>query len=70
LVEALAFVIDRASPRFADLSGADAATIIATGTGELGTNLEYFDNLADHVAVLGIKDEVFETIRSQLHRAG
>ena len=68
-VEALAFVMDRASPRFADLSGAEAAAIIATGKGELGTNLEYFDNLADHVAVLGVKDEVFEAIRSQLHRS-
>jgi len=69
-VEALAFVMDRASPRFADLSGAEAAAIIATGTGVLGTNLEYFDNLADHVAVLGIEDEVFDAIRSQLRRLG
>jgi glutathione-specific gamma-glutamylcyclotransferase len=69
-VEALAFVMDRASPRFVDLSGAEAAAIIATGKGVLGTNLEYFDNLADHVAVLGIEDEVFEAIRSQLHRRG
>jgi glutathione-specific gamma-glutamylcyclotransferase len=68
-VEALAFVMDRASPRYTDVSGAEAAAIIATGRGELGTNLEYFDNLADHVAVLGIKDEVFEAIRSQLHRS-
>ena len=69
-VEALAFVMDRASPRYADLSGAEAAAIIATGRGVLGTNLEYFDNLADHVAVLGIEDEVFEAIRSQLRRPG
>ena len=69
-VEALAFVMDRASPRFADLSGAEAAAIIATGRGVLGTNLEYFDNLADHVAVLGIEDEVFESIRSQLRHPG
>jgi glutathione-specific gamma-glutamylcyclotransferase len=68
-VEALAFVIDRSSPSFAELSGAEAAAIIATGRGELGTNLEYFDNLAEHVAVLGIKDHVFEEIRSELHRS-
>ncbi len=53
-VEALAFVIDRSSPSFAELSDAEAAAIIATGRGELETNLEYFDNLAEHVAVLGI----------------
>src|SRR5262245_17854292 len=69
-VEALAFVMDRASTRFADLGGAEAAAVIATGKGELGTNLEYFDNLADRVAMLGIKDEVFEAIRSQLNRSG
>ena len=69
-VEALAFVIDRTSRRFADLSTAEAAAIIARGKGMLGTNLEYFDNLADHVAVLEIKDEVFEAIRSQLRRPG
>ena len=39
-VEALAFVIDRSSPSFAELSDAEAAAIIATGRGELGTNLE------------------------------
>ena len=69
-VEALAFVIDRTSRRFADLSTAEAAAIIASGKGVLGTNLEYFDHLAGHVAVLGIEDEVFEAIRSQLRRPG
>jgi cation transport protein ChaC len=69
-VEALAFVMNRTSSRFADLSSAEAARIIANGKGVLGTNLEYFDNMADHVAVLGIEDEVFEAIRSQLRRPG
>jgi cation transport protein ChaC len=69
-VEALAFVMDRTSPRFVDLSSAEAARIIANGKGVLGTNLEYFDNLADHVAVLGIEDDVFEAIRFQLRRPG
>jgi len=65
-VEALAFVMDRSSPQFADVSGAEAAAVIATGRGRLGTNLEYFDNLAEHVRLLGIEDEVFEDIRSEL----
>ena len=67
-VEALAFVIDRSSPHFADVSGAEAAAIIATGKGPLGTNREYFDNLAEHVRLLGIEDQVFEEIRSELRR--
>ena len=65
-IEALTFVMDRASPRFADLSTAEAARTVATGTGILGTNLEYFNNLAEHVAMLGIRDEIFEAMRSHL----
>jgi glutathione-specific gamma-glutamylcyclotransferase len=69
-VEALAFVMDRKSPRFADIGTGEAARIIATGSGILGTNLEYFDNLATHVEALGIRDEVFEDIRVSLRRSG
>ncbi len=65
-VEALAFVMDRQDPKFADIGTEEAASIIATGTGRLGTNLEYFDNLAKHVETLGIKDEIFEGIRARL----
>jgi cation transport protein ChaC len=67
-VEALAFVMDRSSPRFADLPPEAAADIIATGTGLLGTNLEYFDNLAMHIDALGIRDGVFERMRASLDR--
>jgi cation transport protein ChaC len=65
-VEALTFVMDRSNPRFVDVSSVEAAAIIATGRGVLGTNLEYFDHLADQVAVLGIVDQVFDEIRSEL----
>jgi len=63
-VEALAFVMDRRDQKFADIGIEEAARIIATGTGALGSNLEYFNNLAGHMAALGIKDDVFEGIRS------
>jgi cation transport protein ChaC len=63
-LEALAFVMDRRDRKFADISIEEAARIIATGTGALGSNLEYFNNLAGHVAALDIKDDVFEGIRS------
>ena len=65
-VEALAFVMDRQDPKFTDIGIKEAAGIIATGTGAFGTNLEYFDNLAQRVEMLGIRDEVFERIRSCL----
>jgi len=65
-VEALTFVMDRRSARFADIGAEGAAEIIASGSGLLGTNLEYFDNLATHVEALGIKDDVFESIRASL----
>ena len=67
-VDALAFVMDRQSARFVDISPEEAADIIATGSGLLGTNREYFDNLATHVEALGIRDKVFEDIRASLCR--
>jgi len=69
-IEALAFVMNQESPRFADIDVGEAARLIATGSGILGTNLEYFNNLASHVAVLGIEDEIFEAIRAQLAACG
>jgi hypothetical protein len=53
-------------PKFADIDAAEAARIIATGTGALGSNYEYFNNLSERVALLGIKDDVFEAIRACL----
>jgi cation transport regulator ChaC len=67
-VEALAFVTDRQSARFADIGAEEAAHIIAMGSGILGTNLEYFENLATQVEALGIRDRVFEDIRASLGR--
>ena len=67
-VEALAFVTDRQSARFADIGAEEAAHLIATGSGILGTNLEYFENLATQVEALGITDKVFEDIRASLCR--
>jgi cation transport protein ChaC len=68
-VEALTFVMDPRSPRYANIGPEAAASIIASGSGLLGTNLEYFDNLAMHVDALGIRDDVFERMRASLHRA-
>jgi|SRR5262245_6835684 len=62
-VEALAFIMDRQDPKFADIDIKDVAGIISTGTGAFGTNVEYFDNLAQRVEMLGIRDKIFEEIR-------
>ena len=67
-VEALAFVMDRRSARFVDIGAEEAADMIAAGSGLLGTNLEYFDNLATHIEALGIRDKVFEEIHANLCR--
>lgn len=57
-VEALAFVADRAAPMIRpDLTRVEQVRYIATGTGFLGTSLEYLENLAAHFAALGIEDE-------------
>jgi len=69
-LEALAFVADRRSVRFADIGAEEAAQIVATGSGILGTNLEYFENLATQVEALGITDKVFEDMRASLCRRG
>ena len=65
-VEALAFVVNKECTRFADIDVGSAARMIATGVGLLGSNLEYFNNLAEHMEMLGINDMVFNEIRSRV----
>ena len=65
-VEALAFVVNKECSRFCEIDLTSAARIIATGKGLLGSNLEYFNNLAEHMQMLGIDDRLFKEIRSRL----
>lgn len=67
-VDALAFVIDKSCNGYVDLPVEKVAPMIARGRGVLGTNLEYFENLADKVAALGIADEAFSEVRERLLR--
>jgi len=63
-VDALTFVIDHASDRYVDKLDIDeAARMIAQGNGHIGTNIEYLDNLAKQLELLGLSDDAF----SQLH---
>jgi cation transport protein ChaC len=65
-VEALTFAMDRSSPLYADLSLDEAARLIATAEGILGSNREYVDRLAAHLALLGIEDYVLDAVRRRL----
>ncbi len=64
-VEALAFVINHDSGRYApDLALEETARIIATGEGILGANRDYLYNLVEQLEVLGIEDSAMR----DLHR--
>lgn len=56
-VEALIFAADRSAPVIcADISRDDQIRYIATGTGFLGTSLQYLENIVAQFAALGIDD--------------
>lgn len=65
-VEALAFVINRASENYLEeVSLQESAGLIARARGLYGSNLDYLDNLAEHLTQLKIEDEDF----TRLHDA-
>jgi glutathione-specific gamma-glutamylcyclotransferase len=54
---AVTFVINRLHPRYVkELSVAQAAVLIATGCGDLGTCREYLENTVSHLDELGLRD--------------
>ncbi len=55
-IEALTFVMNRNSSRYVRLDLEETARIIATGRGLRGTCLEYLENLADRLDLLGLHD--------------
>ncbi len=56
-LKAVTFVANRKASRIRpDISRAEQVRFIATGTGVLGSSLEYIQNLADHLTALGIDD--------------
>jgi glutathione-specific gamma-glutamylcyclotransferase len=62
-VEALTVVADRNSEFICpDLTRAEQARYIATGSGFLGTSLQYIENIADHFAALGVEDREVEDL--------
>lgn len=68
-VEALTFVVDRESGRYAGGLDVDhAARLIARAHGINGTNLEYLDNLAAQLDLLELEDEGFVELYRRIER--
>ena len=69
-VRGLTFVINPLHPRYTKgLSPAQTARMILDGKGELGTNLEYFQNTVTHLRALGVKDTALARIAAFLPSA-
>lgn len=64
-VDALVFAMDQDNYRYApSLPDDEAARIIATAHGRLGTNFEYLDSLVRHFDELGIEDVEIRTLHA------
>ena len=65
-VEALAFVMNRNSSRYVRLDLEETARIIATGRGLRGTCLEYLENLAERLDLLGLHDPEIHELHARV----
>jgi cation transport protein ChaC len=61
---ALTFVINCNSSRYVQLEIEEAARLVGTGRGVRGTSLEYVENLAERLELLGLSDPALD----ELHR--
>jgi cation transport protein ChaC len=66
--EAVTFVINRQSSRYVQLGTEETARLIATGCGVRGTCLEYLENLAERLELLGLDDPAIRVLRQRVHR--
>jgi cation transport protein ChaC len=62
-VEALAFEINREDNRYVTLELDEIARMIANGRGRIGSNLEYLNNLAARLQLLGFTDPALDEVR-------
>jgi len=68
-IEALAFVINRSSENYLEeLPMEEAAGLIAGARGLFGSNLDYLDNLAEHLTQLNIEDADFSRLHTEALR--
>jgi cation transport protein ChaC len=67
-ITGLAFTSNTSHPRYVgELSLSETATIIASGTGAIGTNRAYLEEMAAHLKVLEIKDPYVEQLLKQVN---
>jgi len=64
--EAVTFVINRQSNRYVRLDLEETARLIATGCGVRGTCLEYLENLAERLELLGLDDPAIRELRQRV----
>ena len=67
-IEALTFVMNRNSSRYVRLDLEETARIIATGRGVRGTCLEYLENLAERLDLLGLHDADIAELRARVRQ--
>ncbi len=69
-MRAVTFVINPLHPRYMkEVSTEEAAALIMSGRGDLGTCREYFDNTMTHLRELGVKDAALARIAASLPSA-
>lgn len=68
-LSALTFVINRDSHRYVQLEIEETAHLIATGRGVRGTSLEYLENVADRLELMGLHDPELDELRARVRVA-
>lgn len=68
-LEALTFEINRHSDRYVQLDLDETARLIATGRGFRGTSLEYLENVAERLDLLGFSDPAINDLRRRVRQS-
>ena len=68
-LEAVAFEINRRSDRYVQLDLDETARLIATGRGVRGTSLEYLENVAERLELLGLGDPAIDDLRQRVRQS-
>jgi cation transport protein ChaC len=67
-IEAVTFEINRQSDRYVQLDIDETARLIATGRGVRGTSLEYLENVAARLDLLGLSDPAISDLRQRVRQ--
>ncbi len=67
-VEALTFEINRQSDRYVQLDIDETARFMATGRGFRGTSLEYLENVAERLDLLGLSDPAINDLHLRVRQ--